>query len=194
MHHVNPHSPSRSYFDICWKIKRVLKKPNIPYIRKLMQMFGWFCHNSLPTLYKESVHLFYQTCQIISNLKALSQNIHCGELKLAQSSWRIFFKRYFHFLPFEIHINTTDVYNMSISHFIKIYVCVYIVCLPSYFRNPRQAFLTAGRIQLLSVSSLFKFLSFIFVSPFFINSSKFFSKKRSTSVFSFFDCYKWYTK
>lgn len=165
MHHVNPHSPSRSYFDICWKIKRVLKKPNIPYIRKLMQMFGWFCHNSLPTLYKESVHLFYQTCQIISNLKALSQTIHCGELKLAQSSWRIFFKRYFHFLPFEIHINTTDVYNMSISHFIKIYV--WVCTLYVYLRisgTPDRLFLQQGESNCFpSPHSLNFYLSFLFL-------------------------------
>lgn len=143
MHHVNPHSPSRSYFDICWKIKRVLKKPNIPYIRKLMQMFGWFCHNSLPTLYKESVHLFYQTCQIISNLKALSQNIHCVELKLAQSSWRIFFKRYFHFLPFEIHISTIAknrcIYYVNISFYKDICLCVH--CMFTFvFQEPPTGF------------------------------------------------------
>lgn len=150
-----------------------------------------------PFIRKVSI-CFIKLVKLYQTWKPFLKIFIVGSWNWLQSSWRIFFERYFHFLPFEIHISTIAknrcIYYVNISFYKDICLSVYIVCLPSYFRNPRQAFLTAGRIQLLSVSSFFKFLSFIFVSPFFINSSKFFSKKRFTSVFSFFDCYKWHTK
>lgn len=117
-----------------------------------------------PFIRKVSI-CFIKVVKLYQTWKPFLKIFIVGSWNWLQSSWRIFFERYFHFLPFEIHINTTDVYNMSISHFIKIYV--WVCTLYVYLRisgTSDRLFLQQGESNCFpSPHSLNFYLSFLFL-------------------------------
>lgn len=95
-----------------------------------------------PFIRKVSI-CFIKLVKLYQTWKPFLKIFIVGSWNWLQSSWRIFFERYFHFLPFEIHISTIAknrcIYYVNISFYKDICLCVH--CMFTFvFQEPPTGF------------------------------------------------------